>query len=95
MKYGDPEGQEKTGMIAYVFGNPVFAKEIIKHNPLAAYSIPPRFLVIEKPGGTTVTYHQPSSVMSEPQKKSDSALMEAVTGLDEKLEQLAKRITAV
>ena len=92
----DPEGVGKTGIISYMFGNPLFAKEIMKYNPLAAYSIPPRFLIVERADGTTVTYHQPSTVMSSPNpKENDPALMQVLKGLDTRLEKLAERITAV
>ncbi|KAF8903938.1 hypothetical protein CPB84DRAFT_1961022 [Gymnopilus junonius] len=95
LKYVDPEGTDKAGLVIYYFGNPSVANFIMKYNPLAAYSIPPRLLIVERPEGTTVTYHLPSSVMAAPGQENDPTLVTGLASLDARLEKLAKKITAV
>ncbi|KAJ3506047.1 hypothetical protein NLJ89_g7098 [Agrocybe chaxingu] len=90
------EGIKKPTVVVYTIGNPLFAQQIMKYNPFAAYSIPPRFLVLEKPdvSGTIVAYHLPSSVMSIP-GVNDPALQAEVEALDMRVEQLVEKVTAV
>lgn len=95
LKFAD--GIDKPGVVVYTVGNPLFAQSIMKYNLFAAYSIPPRLLVIDKPDGTgtTVSYHLPSSVMGMPVGENDPTLQIELEALDEKVEKLVQRITAV
>jgi len=91
------DGIDKPGIVVYTIGNPLFAQLIMKYNPLAAYNIPPRLLIIEKPDGTgtTVAYHLPSSVMGVPAGENEPTLQMELKALDEKVERLVRKITAV
>jgi len=95
LKFAD--GIEKPGIIAYTFGNPLVAQAILKYNPLAAYSIPPRLLILEKPDGTgsVVSYHLPSTVMGMPVGDNDPILQAELEALDQRVEKLAAKITAI
>ncbi|KAF8974280.1 hypothetical protein BDZ97DRAFT_1911480 [Flammula alnicola] len=90
------DGFDNRGIIAYTVGNPMIAKEILKYNPLAAYSIPPRILIIENPGGigTSVSYHLPSAAMTLHDGEKHPYLQAVLESLDEKLERLVAKITA-
>ena len=88
------EGVKKPSTLVYTIGNPLIAQKIIKNNVFAAYNIPPRLLILEKPDvGTTVSYHLPSSVMGQPEGGEDLNLLANLQNLDNKLETLVKRIT--
>lgn len=95
LKFAD--GIDRPRIVVYTIGNPLFAQPIMRYNPLAAYSIPPRLLIIEKPDGTgtTVSYHLPSSVMGMPVGENEPNLQMELKALDEKVEKLVQRITAV
>ncbi|KAF8879661.1 hypothetical protein CPB84DRAFT_1751602 [Gymnopilus junonius] len=88
------DGNDKRGIVVYTFGNPIFAQAIVKCNPFAAYSIPPRLLIVEKPEGTSVSYHLPSTVMSI-RGKNDPNLQAELEALDQKVERLVVKITAI
>ncbi|KJA30009.1 hypothetical protein HYPSUDRAFT_73490 [Hypholoma sublateritium FD-334 SS-4] len=81
------------GILVYTIGNPLIARGIIRANARAAYSIPPRLLVLEVNGGAgaRVHYHLPSSVMGggEGVPGLDAQLL----ALDEKVARLVGRIT--
>ena len=89
------DGVKKPSALVYTIGNPLIAQKIIKYNVLAAYNIPPRLLILEKPDeiGTTVSYYLPSSVMGHPEGGEDPILHADLQDLDMKLETLVKRIT--
>ncbi|KDR74823.1 hypothetical protein GALMADRAFT_70227 [Galerina marginata CBS 339.88] len=91
------DGVERPGMVVYAFGNPFTGVAVLKHNPLAAYSIPPRLLILEKSDGTgtVVSYHLPSTVMGVPAGDNDPSLQAVLEILDKKIEKLAAKITAV
>ncbi|KDR74824.1 hypothetical protein GALMADRAFT_141157 [Galerina marginata CBS 339.88] len=91
------DGVEKPGMVVYAFGNPFAGQVILKQNPKAAYSIPPRLSIVEKPDGTgtIVSYHLPSTVMGQPDGNNDPTLQAALDVFDEKIEKIATRVTAV
>jgi uncharacterized protein (DUF302 family) len=95
LKFAD--GINRPGIVVYTIGNPLFAQPIMIYNPFAAYSIPPRLLIIENPDGTgtTVSYHLPSSVMGMSVGENEPTLQIELEALDEKLEKLVQRITAV
>ncbi|KAF8974278.1 hypothetical protein BDZ97DRAFT_1772800 [Flammula alnicola] len=90
------DGIDKPGIIVYTIGNPLIAQEMLKYNPLAAYSIPPRLLIIENPDGigSSVSYHLPSTVMGLPDGENHPNLQAELEALDERLERLATKITA-
>lgn len=88
-------GKPQPGFSVYTLGNPIIAQGIVKRNALAAYHIPPRFVVTENQDGqgTTVTYHLPSTAMVAGGDASDEILFQRVTDLADKLEELVKKIT--
>lgn len=91
---GRADGVKEPSAVVYTIGNPLIAQKIVKHNVFAAYNIPPRVLILEKPdGGTTVSYYLPSSVMGQLEGGEDPNLYAILEDLDNKLETLAKRIT--
>jgi len=88
------DGVKKPSPVVYTIGNPLIAQKILKNNVFAAYNIPPRLLILEKPDvGTTVSYYLPSSVMGQPEGGEDPILHASLQDLDMKLEALVKRIT--
>jgi uncharacterized protein (DUF302 family) len=88
------DGVKKPSTVVYTIGNPLIAQKIMKHNAFAAYSIPPRLLILGKPdAGTTVSYYLPSSVMGQLEGGEDPILHARLQDLDNKLETLVKRIT--
>ena len=89
------DGVEKPRIVVYTVGNPIIAQKILKYNPLAAYSIPPRLLIIEEPQGTTVSYHLPSTVMGVLHGENHPILQAELELLDGRVERLAAKITAV
>lgn len=91
---GDATAQ--PAVVVYTIGNPLIAQAILRHNPLAAYSIPPRLLVLEKPhgAGSVVYYHLPSSLMGIREGRSPPGLEKELQLLDAKVERLVTIITA-
>jgi len=91
------DGIDRPGIVVYTIGNPLFGQPIMRCNPLAAFNIPPRLLVIDKPDGTgtTVSYHLPSSVMGVLVGENEPLLQVELKALDEKIEKLARKITSV
>lgn len=88
------DGAKEPSTVVYTIGNPLIAQKIMKHNLFAAYSIPPRLLILGKPDvGTTVSYYLPSSVMGQPEGGENPVLDAYLQDLDNKLETLVKRIT--
>lgn len=91
------DGTTTPAIVVYYIGNPVIAQVILKYNPLAAYNIPPRLMVIEKPdgAGTSVHYHLPSSTMRLQGEENSPELQEELDVLDRKMEKLATTITTL
>lgn len=91
LEYAD--GEKRPSAMLYTIGNPLIAQSIMKYNISAAYNIPLRLLVLEKPDeiGTTVSYYLPSSVMLGQSEDGDGHA--AVHDLDIRLEKLVERIT--
>ena len=89
------DGFKKPSALLYTIGNPLIAQMILKYNILAAYNIPPRLLILEKPDeiGTVVSYYLPSSVMGPPEGGEDPILHAGLKDLDIRLETLVERIT--
>ena len=52
--------------MVYTIGNPLLAHSLMLHDVRAALNVPLRLLVLENPdtGGTKITYHLPSSVLT-------------------------------
>ena len=52
--------------MVYTIGNPLLAQSLMLHDVRAALNVPLRLLVLENPdtGGTKITYHLPSSVLT-------------------------------
>ncbi|KAF9263466.1 hypothetical protein L218DRAFT_1077020 [Marasmius fiardii PR-910] len=89
---------ENTPLVAvYSIGNPMIARHLVssKFDLRAAYNIPPRLLILEKEDrtGTYVLYHLPSSVMNL--DGDEGGFVEAIRGLDGKLERLIVEVTKV
>jgi len=88
------DGVKKPSALLYTIGNPLIAQMILKYNIFAAYNIPLRLLILEKPDeiGTTVLYYLPSSILGQP-GADDPVLHAGVQDLDIRLETLVERIT--
>jgi len=89
------DGVQKPSALLYIIGNPLIAQIILKHNILAAYNIPLRLLILEKPDevGTTVSYYLPSSVLGQAEGGDDLVLDASLRDLDIRLETLVAKIT--
>ncbi|CCM00825.1 uncharacterized protein FIBRA_02867 [Fibroporia radiculosa] len=82
----------------YVLGNPLIAETMFKHDLYTGLHVPPRILVAEKAdgSGTEVVYILPSTIIAIPiDGKVNAELKAAAEALDEKLEQLVRRVTSV
>jgi uncharacterized protein (DUF302 family) len=90
------DGVNRPAILVYYIGDPTIAQVILKHNPLAAYNIPPRLMLIEKPNGAgaSIHYHLFSSVMGIQGGENPSELQEQLEILDRKVEKLVSTITA-
>lgn len=89
------DGIQKPSSLLYTIGNPLIAQMILKYNILAAYNIPLRLLILEKPDeiGTVVSYYLPSSVLGQAEGDDDPVLHAGLQDLDIRLETLVERIT--
>jgi uncharacterized protein (DUF302 family) len=81
--------------VVYTIGNPFIAVNMLKHDITAGYQIPPRLMVVEGvegdiSKGTTVLYHQPSSVLGY--LPANEELARKFEGLDEKLEGMISQV---
>ena len=94
--FREPGAPKAPAVAAYTIGNPLIAQAILRYNPRAAYSIPPRLLILEKlnGAGTVVQYQLPSSVMSVQEGKNPPELEKELLSLDDKFERLVAIITA-
>ncbi|PPR05647.1 hypothetical protein CVT24_002873 [Panaeolus cyanescens] len=81
-------------IVHYMLGNPLYAQRIIKLNPLAGASIPPRLVVAENEdkSGTRIAYNLPSAVMRHPFGEEDEELRKELEVLDERFEDLVMRV---
>ncbi|KAF9482453.1 hypothetical protein BDN70DRAFT_427661 [Pholiota conissans] len=89
------DGATRPAIVVYYIGNPVIAQVILKHNPLAAYNIPPRLMIIEKPNGAGASLHYNlfSSVMGLRSGENPPELQEELDILDRKMDKLVTTIT--
>jgi uncharacterized protein (DUF302 family) len=84
----------KTGidrrLLRIILGNPLIAITMIRHDVTAGLFAPVELLVSEEPGGSSVTYVVPSTLMVvEP----NAPLLAAALELDAKLEALVAKVT--
>lgn len=89
------DGVKRPSALIYTIGNPLIAQMILKYNIFAAYSVPLRLLILEKPDeiGTTVSYYLPSTVLGQAEGGGDPVLHAVIQDLDIRLETLAEGIT--
>ena len=80
-------------MMRWIFGNPLFAITMIRHDLTAGLFAPVEILVTEAEGGlgTTITYVRPSSLMVI---DNNPPLMQAAAELDKKLDELVLGVVA-
>jgi uncharacterized protein (DUF302 family) len=72
--------------LRWLFGNPIIAVTMIRHDPTAGLFVPIELLFNESPGGgCAVTYVVPSSLMAI---DDNASLLAAAKRLDDKLEAL-------
>jgi uncharacterized protein (DUF302 family) len=83
-------GRAIDGSYLYILGNPLIAKEMLKHDMAVGLNIPPRVLVQEmEGGGTRVQYDLPSSWFTE---NPSPELRSAMEDLDRKLEAMLRKV---
>jgi uncharacterized protein (DUF302 family) len=89
------DGVKKPSALLYTIGNPLIAQMILKYNISAAYNIPLRLLILEKPDeiGTTVSYYLPSSVLGQAKGGDGPVLHASLRDLDIRMETLVEKIT--
>lgn len=83
----------------YILGNPLIAQAMMRHDLVAGLQIPPRILVVENEdrAGTKVIYDVPSSMIAVagPGEVVNDDIRHAAEELDDKLEALVVKVTAV
>jgi uncharacterized protein (DUF302 family) len=74
-------------MVRWLFGNPLVAITMLRHDYTAGLFVPPDLLLAENDGGAgcNVTYVLPSSLIA---MEKNAPLLEAALALDEKVEAL-------
>jgi uncharacterized protein (DUF302 family) len=80
-------------MVRWIFGNPLIAITMIRHDLTAGLFAPVEILVTETEDGrgTTITYVRPSSLMV---MGNNPPLMQAAAELDKKLDELISGVVA-
>jgi uncharacterized protein (DUF302 family) len=80
-------------MVRWIFGNPLLAITMIRHDLTAGLFAPVEILVTEAEDGlgTTITYVRPSSLMV---LGNNPPLMQAAVELDKKLDELISGVVA-
>ncbi len=81
-------------MVRMIFGNPLIAITMIRHDITAGLFVPVELLLFENASGdgSTVIYDLPSSLMAI---ERNPALRDAAQELDRKLQTLVSRVTRV
>ncbi|KAM5546114.1 hypothetical protein V8D89_000240 [Ganoderma adspersum] len=84
----------------YMFGNPLVAQTMLRHDLTVALHVPPKIVIVEKAdgSGTRVVYDDPASVIAIPSASGGSVnpqLAEAAEVLSRKFEALVQTITKV
>lgn len=83
--------ENAPNIIIYTIGHPLIASTVMQYDVRSAYNIPLRLLIIEKPDGTEIVYHLPSSVIV----LTDNPLLKAeLEAVDEKLDRLLAKATS-
>ena len=82
----------------YLFGNPLVAQTMLRHDLTAALHVPPKIVIVEKAdgSGTRVVYDDPASIIAVPSVSGESVnpeLVEAAEMLSRKFEALIETIT--
>ncbi|EED79877.1 predicted protein [Postia placenta Mad-698-R] len=81
----------------YIFGNPLVAETMAKHDMFTALNVPLRLLVTEKAdrSGTQLVYLQPSTIVAVPvDGEVNEDLKAAAEALDAKVEKLIRTVTS-
>jgi uncharacterized protein (DUF302 family) len=78
-------------IVRWVFGNPIIAYTMLRHDIAAGLFAPIEFVLIENESGhgSTLTYDLPSSLMVI---DDNPPLLEAAKALDRKLVELVERV---
>lgn len=88
------DGQDFKETVAFTLGNPLIAKEFLKHDMSCGLHVPPRILVQEtESGGTRVLFDLPSTIMGRGRLTGEAKA--AVDSLDAKLERMVRRVLTV
>ncbi|KAI0693876.1 hypothetical protein BC835DRAFT_1415633 [Cytidiella melzeri] len=78
--------------IIFTLGNPLVAKEMLKHDMSAGLHIPPKIMVQDgESGGASISYDLPSSVIPGGRDQS-SELRAATEELDRKLQRMLESV---
>ncbi|HEY1839401.1 MAG TPA: DUF302 domain-containing protein [Mycobacterium sp.] len=73
-----------------VLGNPLLAITMLRHDVSAGLFAPVELLILDEPGGSSLTYVKPSSLMVV---EDNPELLSAAERLDAKLTALAAKVT--
>lgn len=73
-----------------ILGNPLIAITMLRHDVTAGLFAPVELLILDEPGGSSLTYVRPSSLMVV---EENPALLGAARQLDAKLAALAAKVT--
>ena len=82
----------------YLFGNPLVAQTMLRHDLTVALHVPPKIIIVEKAdgSGTRVVYDDPASIIAVPSASGENVnpeLAEAAEVLSQKFEALIQMIT--
>src|SRR3954454_12692689 len=77
-------------VLRVILGNPLIAITMIRHDVTAGLFAPVEVLILDEPGGSSLTYVKPSSLMVV---ESNPELLAAAEQLDAKLAALAAKVT--
>lgn len=78
-------------MLRVIVGNPLIAITMIRHDVTAGFFAPVEVLLLDEPGGSSLTYVKPSSLMVVAENPE---LLSAAEALDAKLAALAAKVVA-
>lgn len=75
---------------SFIFGNPLLAKEILKHDMSIGLYVPPKVVVQAIPGGgTKIIYQAPTSWLGD---DAPEVLKKPLQAVDSKMEEVLTRI---
>ncbi|KAI0697435.1 hypothetical protein BC835DRAFT_1413671 [Cytidiella melzeri] len=79
--------------VVFTIGNPLLAKDVLRHDMAAGLDLPPKLLVQEtESGGTMILYNLPSSFLPAGDGQPNSEMKVALEDLDRKFEMLARKV---